>query len=61
MRPCKILGTYDCHLGSILNIIKKVRNHSDGVFLVSPGLIVKILQKNQACNITYHTYHMLHM
>ena len=41
------------------NIIKKVRNHSDGVFLVIPWLIdSRSYKKNQIWNITRHTSHI---
>ena len=43
------------------NIIKMVRNHSDGVSLVSPWLIeYRSYKKNQVWNITHRASHITH-
>ena len=63
MRPCKILCTYDCHLGSILEYhLKGQKSLRWGVFGLPFTHIVKISQKNKSgtSHITHHTSHITH-
>ena len=60
-KPCKILCTYDCHLGSILEYCSKgPKSLSWGDFGLPLPHRVKILQKIKGgtSHITYHTSHI---
>ncbi len=61
MRPCKISCTYECHLGLILEYLKKGQKSLGwGVFGLPLTHIVKILQKIKSVtsHITHHTSHI---